>query len=95
MESTIDMQLCPKRTPGIEIRAVPEGFVVYDPRNDRLHYLNATAAVVLEACDGSIRADELAPLLAATFALNDPPTDEVKLCLARLWSEGLLLPSSA
>lgn len=36
MESTIDVQRCPQRTPGIVSPEVPDGFIAYDPRTDRL-----------------------------------------------------------
>jgi hypothetical protein len=79
-----------KRVADLEIREVPEGFVVYDPGRDRLHFLNGSATFVLEGCDGSTRADELPALLAAAFRLEADPVAEVDACLARLLAEGLV-----
>lgn len=80
----------PRRAPDLEIRDVPEGFVVYDPARDRLHFLNGSATFVLECCDGTTRVDELPELLAAGFRLDVDPVAEVDSCLARLLEEGLV-----
>ena len=50
----MDWNICLERAPGIEIREAPDGLVVYDAGRDRLHYLNPTAALLLESCDGSL-----------------------------------------
>lgn len=83
------------RAPGLEIREAPDGFVVYDAARDRLHYLNRTAALLLESCDGTLPAAELPDLLAAAFDLDTPPSEEVETCLAKLLAEGLLVAASA
>ncbi|MBK6805950.1 MAG: PqqD family protein [Betaproteobacteria bacterium] len=80
----------PRRARDLEIREVPEGFVVYDPARDRLHFLNGSATFVLECCDGATRVDELPGMLAAGFRLDADPVAEVDSCLARLLDEGLV-----
>lgn len=80
----------PRRAPDLEIREVPEGYAVYDPARDRLHFLNGSATFVLECCDGATRVDELPALLAAGFRLGSDPVAEVDACLARLQAEGLV-----
>jgi len=85
----------PERAPDIEIREVTDGFVAYDPARDRLHFLNLTATMLLESCDGNIRARELPELLAAAYQLAEPPIAEVESCLDRLMSEGLLVCNGA
>ena len=80
----------PRRAPDLEIREVPEGFVVYDPSRDRLHFLNGSAAFVLECCDGATSVEELPALLGAAFHLDANPFDEVEACLTRLTAEGLV-----
>jgi hypothetical protein len=55
----MDWNICLERAPGIEIREAPDGLVVYDAGRDRLHYLNPTAALLLESCDGTLPAIEL------------------------------------
>jgi len=91
----MDWRMRLARAPGIEIREAPDGFVVYDPARDRVHYLNRTAALLLESCDGRLAAVELPALLAAAFSLDAPPTGEVETCLAVLLGEGLLVVAAA
>lgn len=87
----MDWDIRPERAPGIEIREVTDGFVVYDPSRDRLHFLNLTATLLLESCDGNLRARELPELLAAAYGLAEVPSSEVEGCLAKLLDEGLLV----
>jgi len=87
----MDWDIRPERAPGIEIREVTDGFVVYDPSRDRLHFLNLTATLLLESCDGNLRARELPELLAAAYGLAEVPSSEVENCLAKLLDEGLLV----
>ena len=42
----------PKTTQGLEINAVDDGYIVYQSERDRVHYLNQTAALILELCNG-------------------------------------------
>jgi Coenzyme PQQ synthesis protein D (PqqD) len=91
----MDWDICPQRVAGLEIREAPDGFVVYQPDRDRLHYLNPTAAMLFESCDGRIRAAELPALLAAAYQMNEPPVDEVEQCLTKLLEEGLLSQGAA
>lgn len=91
----MDWEMCAQRAPDIEIREVTDGFVAYDPARDRLHFLNPTAAMLLESCDGNVRARELPELLAAAFGLDTPPVAEVESCLAKLLDEGLLVGGTA
>ena len=87
----MDWSIRLRRPPGIEIREAPDGIVVYDAGRDRIHYLNPTAALLLESCDGGIPAVDLPAMLAAAFTLESPPAVEVETCLARLLDEGLLV----
>ena len=80
-----------ERAPGIEIREAPDGIVVYDAGRDRVHYLNRTAALLLESCDGALPVGELPGMLAAAFQLESPPDAAVEGCLAKLVDEGLLV----
>jgi hypothetical protein len=80
-----------KRSPELEINEVTDGFLVYQRDRDRVHFLNATATLVLESCDGTLTAAELPPLVAAAFDLDTPPLDDVADCLATLLREGLLV----
>ena len=80
----------PVRAEGIEIHEVVDGFVVYDPTRDKVHYLNHTAAVVLQLCDGNNGAHEISGFIQKAYDLSEPPIEEVRECLGLLVSEGLV-----
>lgn len=80
----------PRRAQGIEINPVPDGYIVYQPVRDRVHYLNHTAVLVLELCTGRVRAGDIASLIQGAYDLPDPPTAEVATCLDSLATEQLV-----
>jgi hypothetical protein len=84
-----DMQHRPMKNDGLETDEVEDGFVVYQPDRARVHYLNPTANLILELCDGELTADQIAELIAQAFDLAEPPTQEVTEALATLQAEGL------
>lgn len=86
----MDWDACPGVSEGLEINKVADGYIVYHPARDRVHYLNHTAVLLLELCDGKTRAGDLAGLLKTAYNLPAPPTSEVSECLATLFEEGLL-----
>ena len=81
---------CPRLAAGAEINEVADGYIVYQADRDRVHYLNHTAVLVLELCNGRIRADEMPDLLRQAYDLPARPTDEVAACLTQLFAEGLV-----
>jgi hypothetical protein len=80
----------PARIDGLEINEVADGLVVYQADPERVHYLNNTAAVVFELCDGRLTVAEITEQVAATFSLTDPPASEVEACVAELSAKGVL-----
>lgn len=88
---TMDWNQKPQRAPGIEMNEVTDGFVASRQDDARIHYLNPSAAFILEICDGTTAASELPELLAAAFDLAAPPVEDVERCLAALMNEGLLV----
>ena len=75
---------------GLEINAVADGYIVYQPDRDRVHYLNQTAALVLELCNGRNAEADLPELLRLAWDLSAPPVEEVAECLEALRKEGLI-----
>ena len=65
--------------------------VVYDTSTSRLHYLNPTAALILELCDGNRSTNELAQLLQDAYGLAEAPVDEVVNGLATLRKSGIVV----
>ena len=74
----------------LEVNEAKDGLIVYDPRTDRVHYLNSTAAVVFTLCDGEHDVAAMAEFMASAFELDEPPVVTVEECLAHLDQEGLL-----
>ena len=60
-------------------------------RADRVHYLNKTAAIVFELCDGARDADDIVPRVSRCSSLGLPPTVEIRGRIDALLKEGLVL----
>jgi hypothetical protein len=86
----MDWDLCPLRASDLEMSAVTDGFVASRRDSSRIHYLNPTAAFILEICDGHVRAGEIPGLVAMAFDLDHPPAGDVERCLRELIKEGLV-----
>lgn len=80
----------PRRVDGVEVNEVADGYVVYDPRVDKVHYLNHTAALVLECCTGENTDDEIVRVVQSAFELAEAPVSETQACLDQLRGEGLI-----
>jgi hypothetical protein len=84
----------PRGRDDVVFRQLDEEWVVFDPRSDRLHALNLTAALVWTHCTGELDVGEIAAEVGGAF---DPPvpSDEVlpdvEAAVARFRSEGLLV----
>ena len=87
----MDWDLRPLRVQDLELSAVTDGFVVARPDHDRIHFLNPTAAFILEVCDGKLQARDLPDLVAAAFQLDAAPVSDVQACLESLLQEGLVV----
>ena len=81
----------PRRVPDLEISQIVDGYVVYDPATDRVHYLNHTAAVVIELCDGELTVDRIVDLVQGAWDLPERPVAEVEACVARFEQVGLVV----
>lgn len=79
------------RTLDMACNEVPDGYVVYDPRREEVHYLNLTAAAVFELCDGEATSASIAQSLQAAFGLAQAPDNDVDTCLKELVAQGLVM----
>jgi hypothetical protein len=84
------MERAPVRTEGIELEEVADGFVIYDPVRDRVHYCNHTAVLVLELCTGEHAPERIAELVQRYYELPERPDEMVGTCLATLRDQGLV-----
>jgi hypothetical protein len=80
----------PKRAGRLEINRVEDGFMIYQAARDRVHYLNHTAVLILELCDGRHSAADIASLVRKAYGLAAAPRREVDSTLATLTHEGLV-----
>ena len=81
---------CPSKADDLEVNEVVDGYVVYQPALDRVHYLNGTAVLVLELCTGENDAATIATFVQQAFELAQPPESEVDACLTQLQQEQLI-----
>ena len=86
----MDWEAYPRPVDGVQVNPVTDGCVVYDPHRERIHYLNHTAAVLLELCTGTVKAADLPVMLQTAYDLPEAPEAEVAACLQKLFDEGLV-----
>jgi hypothetical protein len=79
-----------RRTEGLEVNQLPDGYVIYQQQADRVHYLNRTAVLVFELCDGTVPARDIPEMVREAYDLGSPPMSEVEECLTRFVDEGLV-----
>jgi len=80
----------PVRAEGLDINVLDDGFVVYQTSHDRVHYLNPTAGLLLELCNGTLGEAELAVRVAQAWNLPEPPYEEVAAGLHDLRTQELI-----
>ena len=75
---------------GLDINPAEDGFIVYQPELDRVHFLNATAVLILELCNGTNSEQEIVALISEECSLEQNPAEVVRETLAKMKTEGLL-----
>jgi hypothetical protein len=81
---------CPKRPEDLDINPAEDGFIIYQPDLDRVHFLNPTAVLILELCDGTRPIAAIAAMVQEAYGLPAPPLDEVRDAVEKMTQEGLL-----
>lgn len=79
----------PKRVDGLDISPAEDGFIIYQPELDRVHFMNATAVLILELCNGKNSEQEIVDLIREECGLENPVV-VVKETLTKMKTEGLL-----
>jgi hypothetical protein len=77
---------------GLELSQVPDGYVIYQVRRDRVHFLNPTAVAVYELSAAGVAAPEIELYLQQAYDLTELPTDMVRDCITMLVTEELIRP---
>jgi len=80
------------REEGHEFNQVPDGYVIYQSERDRVHFLNPTAVIVYELCDGQHTVEQVARYMQQSFSLGAPPIAEIQACLQNLLDEKIVKP---
>jgi PqqD family protein of HPr-rel-A system len=81
----------PKVRTDLDIVELDDELVLYDPARDEVHYLNATAALVFQLCDGSATVKELATDIAGAIGAPERRIERhVRTLLKELREVGLL-----
>ena len=75
------------RADNLNINEVADGYVIYQGARDRVHYLNKTAAIVFELCDGGLGIDNIIRSVADLFKLEDTHDEEIRNCI-ELFAKG-------
>jgi hypothetical protein len=77
---------------GLEVTHAPDGCVIYDAAKEKVHYLNPTAGVVFELCDGINSARTIAGFLKVAYGLDTAPLEPARDCLISLLDQELVAP---
>jgi hypothetical protein len=85
----------PRHVDGLDINPVEDGFMIYQPDADRVHYLNHTAVLILELSNGRNTPARIATLLKHAYGLPEAPQGEVDETLVKMTEEGLIRRASA
>lgn len=79
----------PEKVSGFEVNEVADGLVIFDPSAQQVHYLNNTAAIVYELCDGTTTSADVIGSAAKLF--SDATSDQqFAECLDDLRRRGLV-----
>jgi Coenzyme PQQ synthesis protein D (PqqD) len=84
----------PRHVDGLDINPVEDGFMIYLPGADRVHYLNHTAVLILELSNGGNTPARIATLLKNAYGLPRAPEHEVTETLRKMADEGLIRGAS-
>jgi hypothetical protein len=74
----------------LDVNEAPDGYVAYDHARAKVHFMNVTAASILELCDGHASVGAICTLIQEAFGLDEPPRADVNACLRDLVFNGLV-----
>ncbi len=70
------------RAKDLDVNEVPDGYIIYQTAADRVHYLNNTAAVVFELCDGDRGAEDIVSRVSKMF--DGASESDIEACIESL-----------
>ncbi|MFC1489398.1 PqqD family protein [Thermodesulfobacteriota bacterium] len=80
----------PKQVEGLDINECVDGYVIYHSEKDRIHFLNHTAVLVLELCNGERSMDEIAEVVEKMYGMKKSQKESIVEAIKKLYEEGLL-----
>jgi hypothetical protein len=80
----------PVQSEGLEVFPESDGYVVHQPKRNKVHFLNNTAVFVLELCNGRHSIGEIGNILASSFEMTKPPSEVVAKILGQFVEEDLV-----
>ena len=80
----------PTHVDDLDISPDDNGYMIYRPQQSRITYLNPTAALILELCNGDNSPEQIADLVKRAYGLQDAPVKDVRETLKHLQAESLL-----
>ena len=80
----------PRHRNDLDINPADDGFIIYEPELDQVHFLNPTAVLILELCTGENSPEQIDDLVKEAYVLPAPPVKEVYEALKQLKVDGLL-----
>lgn len=86
---TADDNHQPDKVAGVEVNEVADGLVVFDPVTQRVHYLNSSASVVYELCDGHSTTADIVARATELFS-GSASSDSLIECVDDLARRGLI-----
>jgi len=81
----------PRRADGLDISEIDGGFMVHQAEFNRVHYLNHTAVLVLELCNGRDSVEKIAGKVQEAYSLSEPPEREVLDIVIKMETEALVI----
>ena len=77
---------------GVQPNEVPDGYVIYSKERNEVHYLNTTAVIVYQLCDGKQTVGEISEFIRLAYELDEPV--DVKECISSLLEAELICPAA-
>ncbi len=71
----------PRRKDGVTLRSAEGEIMLYDPEDERVHFMNTTATAIWQLCDGET---EVSEMVSAICLLTGLPADVVEEDVAGL-----------
>lgn len=80
----------PRQVDNLEVNEADDGLVVYDANLDAVHYLNSSASMVFDLCDGSRDAQGILNVLKEIYGSSSLSIEEVRSGLSALATRALI-----